>query len=103
MLLQYFFQKNIRGDKVKEYIEERTIKEANYIVTTKSTIRETANKFKVSKSTVHKDLRERLPELNMVLYNIVDSLLNFNNDIKHIRGGEANKRKIEGTKEVIHW
>jgi putative DeoR family transcriptional regulator (stage III sporulation protein D) len=88
---------------MRDYIRERVLQEANYIVVTGATIRETANKFKVSKSTVHKDLRERLPELNMVLYNIVDSILNFNNDIKHIRGGEANKRKIEGTKEVVHW
>lgn len=81
---------------MRDYIRERTIKEANYTVVTKSTVRETADKFKVSKSTVHKDLRERLPRIDMALYNKVDSMLNFNNDIKHIRGGEANKRKLEG-------
>ena len=73
---------------------DRVIEEANYIFNTKNTIRETSYVFGVSKSTVHKDIRERLVLLDKNLYEKVSSILEYHIDIKHIRGGEATKRKF---------
>ena len=73
---------------------DRVIEEANYIFKTKKTIRETSYVFGVSKSTVHKDIREKLVLLDKNLYEKVSSILEYHIDIKHIRGGEATKRKF---------
>ena len=73
---------------------DRVIEEANYIFNTKNTIRETSYVFGVSKSTVHKDIREKLVLLDKNLYEKVSSILEYHIDIKHIRGGEATKRKF---------
>ncbi|QKS72743.1 sporulation transcriptional regulator SpoIIID [Paenalkalicoccus suaedae] len=76
-----------------DYIKERTIKIGRYIVATKKTVRTIAKEFGVSKSTVHKDLTERLPEVHPELYNEVKSILDYHKAIRHLRGGEATKVK----------
>lgn len=76
-------------------IIDRVISEANYIVSTKKTIREIASIFKVSKSTVHKDLHERLIYINKDLYDKVYDILQYHIDIRHIRGGQSTKKKYE--------
>ena len=76
-------------------IIDRVISEANYIVSTKKTIREIASIFKVSKSTVHKDLHERLLYVNKELYNKVNEILQYHIDVRHIRGGQSTKKKYE--------
>ena len=73
---------------------DRVIEEANYIFKTKKTIRETSYVFGVSKSTVHKDIREKLVLLDKNLYEKVSSILEYHTYIKHIRGGQATKRKF---------
>ena len=74
-------------------IIKRVIKEANYIIETEKTVREIADIFGVSKSTVHKDLHERLLEIDAEKYSKVDNILKYHTDIRHIRGGESTKRK----------
>lgn len=74
-------------------ISNRVIKEANYIIVTNDTVRDIAKIFKVSKSTVHKDLHDRLKEVNIDLYNKVDSILKYHTNIRHIRGGESTRLK----------
>ena len=76
-------------------IAKRVLEEANYIIKTKDTVRAISNIFKVSKSTVHKDLHERLLDLNHGLYLQVDEILKYHTDIRHIRGGESNRKKYE--------
>lgn len=76
-------------------IIKRTIDEAQYMLDTKKTIREIAQVFNVSKSTVHKDLHERLIEINYDLYKEIDSILKYHIDIRHIRGGESTKKKYK--------
>ena len=73
---------------------DRVIEEANYIFNTKNTIRETSYVFGVSKSSVDKDSRERLVLLDKNLYEKVSSILEYHTYIKHIRGGQATKRKF---------
>lgn len=75
-------------------IINRVIDESNYMIKTKDTIRNIAKVFKVSKSTVHKDLKERLIEIDINLYNQVSSILKYHLDIRHIRGGNATKSKF---------
>ncbi len=79
-------------------ISKRVVEEANYILKTGDTIRSTANVFQVSKSTVHKDLHERLAQIDKKLYLRVDKILKYHMDIRHIRGGEATKRKYQENK-----
>jgi len=79
---------------MNKYICDRVINEANYIIETNMTIREVANIFGVSKSTVHNDVRKRLIEIDKKLYKKVSSVLEYHIDIKHIRGGESTKRKF---------
>lgn len=75
------------------YLTKRVIDEAKYILETKKTVREISKQFNVSKSTVHKDLHERLKKYDMILYEKVDKILKFHTDIRHIRGGESTKKK----------
>ncbi|MDG5787288.1 sporulation transcriptional regulator SpoIIID [Evansella sp. AB-P1] len=85
-----------------DYIKERTIKIGRYIVETRKTVRTIAKEFGVSKSTVHKDLTERLPEINAELATEVKEILDYHKSIRHLRGGEATKvkyRKSDGKKE----
>jgi putative DeoR family transcriptional regulator, stage III sporulation protein D len=88
-----------RASGVHDYIKERTIKIGKYIVETRKTVRVIAKEFGVSKSTVHKDLTERLPEINPELANEVKEILDYHKSIRHLRGGEATKRKYK--KETI--
>ena len=74
-------------------IVKRVIEEANYIIETEKTVRELASIFKVSKSTVHKDLHERLLEIDKDKYIEVDNILKYHIDIRHLRGGESTRRK----------
>ncbi|MGD9677924.1 MAG: sporulation transcriptional regulator SpoIIID [Vulcanibacillus sp.] len=78
-----------------DYIKERTLKIGVNIVETKNTVRAIAREFGVSKSTVHKDLTERLPEINPNLANQVKEILDYHKAIRHIRGGEATKTKYK--------
>ena len=74
---------------------ERCEKLARYIIENKSTVRDTAKKFGISKSTVHKDVTEKLSKINNVLYCEVAKILEINKSERHIRGGEATKRKYQ--------
>lgn len=69
---------------------------AQYIIENRSTVRGAAGKFGISKSTVHKDLAERLPRLNKALYLQVKAVLDENKAERHIRGGIATRRKYRG-------
>lgn len=84
---------------MKAYIEERVITLANYIVEHKATVRKTAKDFNISKSTVHKDVTERLLEINRGLFKEVAEVLSENKADRHIRGGEATKQKYALLKE----
>lgn len=81
--------------RVHDYIKERTIKIGRCIVETKHTVRTIAKEFGVSKSTVHKDLTERLPDINPELANQVKTILEYHKSIRHLRGGEATKIKYK--------
>lgn len=74
-------------------IEERVVEVANYIVEHKATVRETAKVFGISKSTVHKDITERLPRMNKGLAESVRGVLDVNKSERHIRGGMATREK----------
>lgn len=74
-------------------ISLRVLKEADYIIDTGKTIRDLANIFKVSKSTVHKDLHERLLNIDKQRFDKVDTILKYHIKIRHIRGGESTRRK----------
>lgn len=84
---------------MKGIVEERAITLGEYIVSNNATVRETAKKFSVSKSTVHKDVTERLVKLNRPLSEEVRTVLDKNKDERHVRGGEATKRKYINMKE----
>ena len=77
---------------MNSYIYDRVINESNYIINTGKTIREVADIFGVSKSTVHNDITKRLLEIDKKLYEKVSSILQYHINIKHIRGGESTKR-----------
>ena len=79
-------------------ISKRVIDEAKYMLETKQTIREIAKIFKVSKSTVHKDLHDRLIEIDNTLYVKINDILKYHIDIRHIRGGESTKKKYKKEK-----
>ena len=78
---------------MKDYIEERTIEVANYIIENKSTVRAAAKYFNISKSTIHKDITERLGKINKNLANEVRKILDENKSERHLRGGMATKKK----------
>lgn len=78
---------------MKDYIEERVMQIADYIIESGATVRETAKVFRVSKSTVHKDVAERLPSINPLVWKSVKKVLDQNKAERHIRGGQATKEK----------
>ena len=80
-------------------IEERAITLAHYIIETKDTVRSTAKKFGVSKSTVHKDVSDRLLKINPALAREVREILDENKSERHLRGGMATKLKYLKEKE----
>lgn len=81
---------------MKGYIEERAVELANFIIEKKTTVRAAAKKFGISKSTVHKDVTERLNRVRPELANNVRNVLEENKAERHIRGGEATKAKYQG-------
>ncbi len=78
---------------MKGYIEERAVDIANYIITNNATVRQTAKQFGISKSTVHKDVTDRLLQINPALAKQARSVLDMNKSERHIRGGMATKEK----------
>ena len=84
---------------VLDYIEERVLELAHYIIDTNSTVRAAAKKFRVSKSTVHKDVTERLLEINPGLAADVKAVLENNKAERHLRGGMATREKYQHAKE----
>ncbi|MBQ6847057.1 MAG: sporulation transcriptional regulator SpoIIID [Oscillospiraceae bacterium] len=81
---------------MKDYIEDRAIALAHYIIENKATVRCAAGKFFVSKSTVHKDIAERLKVFDRKLYLEVKRVLDENKAERHLRGGMATRRKYLG-------
>ena len=78
---------------MREDIEKRALEIGHYIVEKSATVRQTASVFRVSKSTVHKDVTERLPAIDHTLADEVRTVLNVNKAERHIRGGLATKEK----------
>ncbi len=87
---------------MKGYIEERAIEVAQYVIDTNATVRETAKKFCISKSTVHKDITERLIRVNPGLAKMARIVLENNKAERHIRGGQATKKKYESDKRIVN-
>ena len=81
---------------MKGNIEERACNLAVYIIENRTTVRAAAKKFGISKSTVHKDLQDRLPQFNRTLYLQVKEILDENKAQRHIRGGLATRKKYKG-------
>ncbi len=79
-------------------LNDRVLNEAKHVVNTKETIREVAKKYNVSKSTVHKDLSERLKEIDKNLFQNVSDIFQDHLAIRHIRGGEVTKNKYQKKK-----
>ncbi len=77
-------------------IEERACELAVYMIETGATVRAAARHFGISKSTVHKDLQQRLPQYNRILYEKVRMVLDENKQQRHIRGGLATRKKYKG-------
>ena len=82
------------------YIIKRVLNIANHIIDTKETIRETAKKFNISKSTVHKDLQERLYQIDINKYNTIKQIMNEHIETRHIKGGESTRQLFERKKHV---
>lgn len=88
---------------MKEYIEERAIEIANYIIENNATVRQTAKAFGISKSTVHKDVAERLTQINPSLAAEARKVLDVNKSERHIRGGLATKEKYLHMDQKGSW
>lgn len=85
--------KYCRGFSLKSYIEERAVEIAKYIIDNNATVRQTAKQFGISKSTVHKDVTERLSQVNPTLAREARKVLDVNKSERHIRGGLATREK----------
>ena len=79
-----------------DHIGERACQLAVYMIENRATVRAAAKKFGISKSTVHKDLSQRLPQYNQALYEQVKVILDTNKAQRHIRGGRATRKKYKG-------
>ena len=79
-----------------DHIGERVCQLAVYMIENRATVRAAAKKFGISKSTVHKDLSQRLPQYNQALYEQVKVILDTNKAQRHIRGGLATRKKYKG-------
>lgn len=84
---------------MQDYIRKRVLDISTYIMESKATVRQTATVFGVSKSTVHKDMTERLPSINKQLAKKIKNILDFNKAERHLRGGEATRKKYQGQGE----
>lgn len=80
---------------MRSYIKERATQVGHRVIETKMTIRDIAGEFGVSKSTIHKDLVQRLPEIDKEMASKVRRILNYHLSIRHLRGGEATKIKYK--------
>lgn len=78
---------------MQDYIEQRVLEISNYILETGATVRQVAKIFGVSKSTVHKDVTERLPHINRFIAREIKTVLEKNKSERHLRGGEATRKK----------
>ena len=87
---------------MRDYISDRVITLAQYIIENKATVRQTAKKYGVSKSTVHKDISERLPKINKSLWKQAKLVLEENKAERHIRGGMATKNKYAMKKKICY-
>ena len=85
---------------MKDYIEERAVEIAEYIIENSATVRQTAKKFGISKSTVHKYVTERLNQINPALAGQARQVLDVNKSERHIRGGMATREKYLHQHEV---
>lgn len=83
---------------MKGVVEERAVELGEYILQNNATVRAAAKRFHISKSTVHKDVAERLQTVNPQLYGQVRHVLEVNKAQRHIRGGQATRRKYRGGK-----
>lgn len=92
-LYAYTVKTVISGVPLKDYIEERAMEIGEYIIDKKATVRQTAKRFGVSKSTVHKDVTDRLSQINPSLASEARKILNLNKSERHIRGGLATREK----------
>ena len=81
-------------------IKDRVTRIADYIISTKSTIRQSAKKFNISKSTVHKDIREKLIKIDYNKYLKVIDIFKKHLEVRHILGGESTKRKYENIRLI---
>jgi len=81
---------------MRELVTDRAVHLGEYIVQSKATVRATAKVFKISKSTVHKDVTERLKARDPLLYKEVKKILEINKSERHIRGGLATRKKYKG-------
>ncbi|ATW25969.1 sporulation transcriptional regulator SpoIIID [Candidatus Formimonas warabiya] len=84
---------------MQDYIQKRVLEISQYILESSATVRQTATVFGVSKSTVHKDVTERLPLINEMVAKRVRQILEINKAERHLRGGEATKRKYSTKKK----
>jgi putative DeoR family transcriptional regulator (stage III sporulation protein D) len=84
---------------MQEYIVQRCLCIAEYIIETKATVRQAAQKFGVSKSSVHKDMGERLPRVHSALAKEVAQVLSYNKAVRHLRGGAATRKKYIAVRE----
>ncbi len=80
---------------MQDYIQKRVLDICSHILETRATVRQAAQVFQVSKSTVHKDMTERLPALNKQLAGEIKAILEYNKAERHLRGGEATRRKYK--------
>ena len=91
----------MQGIFLKDYIEERAVEVAEFIIENNATVRQAAKKFGISKSTVHKDCTERLQQIHPTLAKEVRTVLEVNKQERHIRGGMATKEKYLQKHEEI--
>lgn len=85
---------------MQNYIRKRAVKVAQHILQTSDTVRQTAEIFGISKSTVHKDVAERLPRINEEMAEQVKNILDKNKAERHLRGGEATRKKYAQVGEL---
>lgn len=88
---------------MQNYIRKRAVKVAQHILLTSDTVRGTADVFGISKSTVHKDVTERLPRINEDMADQVKDILNKNKAERHLRGGEATRKKYAHVAEIVAY
>ena len=86
---------------MRNQLTKRVLLEGEYIAETGATVRLTAKKFGIGKSTVHKDMTERLKGIDVSLYNKVKEILKTNKDERHLRGGIATKKKYQNKKQLL--